>query len=531
MPAADGTAYGRAALADECDTVRSAVNGTLHYTLASSATSIGRLVPHCLPFEEAEIALYQATAAAGGVDMAGALRTIRGQLEFGMTDPKFPPERESISGVDLSGFGQQEEEPAEEEAFQISDPGPFPEHLLDVPGLVNDVAALTNRNSFVFQPILAMAGALALMATITGRKIRDKDGARTNVYILSVAGSGEGKDAARKTNKKILFAAGAGIQVGAESWASGPGLLAAVEKQPAILFQNDEIGRFLQTTNDPAKAPHLHSIISVLLKLYSSADDVFLGDAYADGRQSNIVQPHAVVYGTTVPGSLYAALTEDSITGGLMGRMFVFESPETQQPVKDPDTIDQPEEITALVRQWFRWQPSAGNLASENPVPFVVPTDPEADDIFRELRTISRDQRAIVGDVLGSLWVRAVENARKLALLYSCSAAFGTAVRVNVGAAKWACALTSYLIRRQCWAVHRFFSRNKVESSNMEVQRLIDKSGADGITGTKLMRATRNLTKRERDDILTCLIECGYVQAMVSKSSGRPTRIYRSIRS
>ena len=521
-----GNSYGQAALDNQCNRVRSAAKGTLHFTLSSASCSLGRLIPTYLGQDEAETALYQAAVEAGAVDLTNAAKTIRGQIEFGMTSPAHPQERFSTNGhVDLTEFGK--EELFEEGAPSIEDPGPFPQCLLAVPGFIAQVTQYTNEQSNILQPILSLAGALSLMAVLTGRKVRDASGIRTNVYILGVAGSGEGKESARQTNKKILFASGASSLVGAESWASGPGLLKAVETSPAVLFQNDEIGRFLQTTNNAKSSPHLSSVISILLKLYSSSSNVFLGDAYADGRQSTIQQPNAVLYGTTVPGNLYAALTEDSVTGGLMGRVFVFEAPKDRQPLQYPIEAEPPESIVEIARQWFNWHPTPGNLTSISPVPFVVPVDPEAESIYREFGIQSRDRRAGMGDVIGSLWARALEQAKKLALLYACSERFGFEARITSAAATWAVSLTKYLVARQCWQVHQWVSRNKVESESLEVERIIREAGSGGITGKTLLRMTRSLTKKDRAEAIQYLIDCEKVELVAVKGAGRPTNVYR----
>lgn len=538
--------WGLAALNVQCERVRMAPNGQLHYTLASASASVGRVVPHCISFEEAEEALWYAAKDAGGKDMDNARKTIRGQLEFGMLSPAWPAERFTdiairsngshahVNGVDLSEFGttNHDDDELDEESFEesipsIEDPGPFPEELLNVPGLVGKVVEYTNANSFVRQPILALAGAIALMSTLTGRKIQDKNGVRTNLYILSLAASGEGKDAARKTNKRILYDAGADDLVGPESWASGPGLLAALESQPCSLFQNDEIGRFLQTTNDPNKSPYLYSIVSILLKLYSSSGDVFLGDVYADGRRKTIQQPHAVLYGTTVPSSLFKSITESSVMDGMLSRLIVFVAPAEQQPLQDPEMLPPPSSVIEAVRDWHNWHPGAGSLRSVHPTPHTVTSNADAERVFRELRDFSRSQQAVVGDVLGSLWVRAVENARKLALLYACSEKFGEGSMIGEAAASWACTLSSYLVRRLCFSISRHVYANAVEGNHMIIRRLIEESGENGITGKSLLRRTGKMNRKERSDALDYLIECGYIKRSVRRNGrGRPTTVY-----
>jgi hypothetical protein len=83
-------AWGKAGLRAQCNRVRNAPKNNLHYTLASAACSVGRLVPNFLSFDEAEAALYEATEQAGGQDMAAARKTIQGQLRVGMERPASP---------------------------------------------------------------------------------------------------------------------------------------------------------------------------------------------------------------------------------------------------------------------------------------------------------------------------------------------------------------------------------------------------------------------------------------------------------
>ncbi|MCC6285652.1 MAG: bifunctional DNA primase/polymerase, partial [Phycisphaerales bacterium] len=198
---------------------------------------------------------------------------------------------EDLGGVDLSGFDAERrrgggERPRSE---RPPDPGPFPDHLLRVPGFIEQVVAHNMATATRPQPVLALAAAICLQAVLAARKVRDERGNRTNVYCVGVAPSGAGKDNARKVNKNILFAADMVEHEGNEDLASDAGLITAVEAEPAILFQIDEFGRFLRTIGDPKKAPHLFNVLTALMKLYSSADTVFRGKAYADKKRNKVV--------------------------------------------------------------------------------------------------------------------------------------------------------------------------------------------------------------------------------------------------
>ena len=76
-----------------------------------------------------------------------------------------------------------------------------------------------------------------------------------NLYVLGIAESGGGKDHARKAIKELLVQAGLSHHLAGERLASGAGLITALVRQPAALFQIDEFGRFLANVIDKRRAP------------------------------------------------------------------------------------------------------------------------------------------------------------------------------------------------------------------------------------------------------------------------------------
>ena len=93
----------------------------------------------------------------------------------------------------------------------------------------------------------------AQLPDLTGRKVRDPKDCRTNLYIIGVAPTCWGKESARKSNLKILTAAVAEKMLG-ESLGSASGLANAVAVSPAILFQIDEMGQYLQSVGSAKNA-------------------------------------------------------------------------------------------------------------------------------------------------------------------------------------------------------------------------------------------------------------------------------------
>jgi len=414
---------------------------------------------------------------------------------------------------------------AEGEAHETeaTDPGPFPDHLLHVPGLICDVMQYNLETATRPQPVLALAGAIALQAVLAARKVRDERGNRTNLYIVSVADSGAGKEHARKVCKQILYVAGLEYLEANDEIASDAGLVSAAELEPGCLFQIDEFGRFLRTIGDPKRAPHLFNALGTFMKLYSSADSIFRGKAYADRKRNKVIdQPCVCLHGTSVPEHFYESLTAASMNDGFVARLLVFESPEIPERQRQPTRLV-PDEIITAARWWGDFEPG-GNLRREHPDPIVVPTTAAAGQVFdtfaasvdAELR-----ERRTVGS---SLWARAEEKACRLALVYACSANREQPV-IDADEARWACELSEYLTRRVLFLAGQWVSDGQFDARQKKVLRVIRDAGGQ-IGRRELSRRTQWLSQRERNEVISNLEEAGLIEARQVETSTRPRLVY-----
>ncbi len=447
-------------------------------------------------------------------------------------DPEYAARGEAHDGVDLSGIMNRREttapavetvSPPSEAIGKPPDPGPFPEHLLHVPGFIGDVISFNVETSQRPQPVLALAAAISLQATLAARKVRDERGNRTNLYCVGLAPSGAGKDHARKVNKNILFQAGLSTHEGSEDLASDAGLVTAVERQPAVLFQIDEFGRFLRTIGDPKRAPHLFNVLTALMKLYSSADTVFRGKAYADAKRSKVIdQPCVNVYATTVPEHFFESLTAESLNDGFIARLLVFEA-EATPPRQRSVARDVPENLLEAARWWGEFQPG-GNLAREHPEPAIIPCTAEAASIFDELAQ-RVDVELAQSNVEGrSLWARAEEKACRLALVYACSADREEPV-MDDRAARWACDLSVHMTRRMLFVAGQWVADGQFDARQKRVLRIIRNAGGQ-ISRRELSRRTQWLTQRERQEVIDNLLETEQVEPITEETAGRPRVIY-----
>lgn len=417
---------------------------------------------------------------------------------------------------------------SESTTHQAIDPGDIPRELLQPGGFLGDVIAWNCMTARKPQPELALAAALSLLSVLTGRKVKDDTGTRTNLYCVGLCGSGGGKDHARKVNKKILQASGQERLIGPEGIGSHVGVTAALAMEPALLFQLDEFGRFLTTLQNPSKAPHLYNVITVFLKLFTSSDSLYKGDAVSDmKRVATIDQPHAVLYTTTVPASFFASLTSESLEDGFLARLLVFDAANNDPETSDIIEEDCPRDIAERAKWWGELK-TGGNLSGVNAQPRRLVTTPEAKSVFKQLEITSRANAKLEISAAG-IWTRAVEKARKLALLWQVSLN-PESESITRHAADWGCWLSHHLTSKvQAMAVD-WVSENSYEAAHKRLLRLIRAAGENGITTTAMVRSAQWIQKRTRDEILSNLEQGGQIicEKRQNGKAGRPTMVYKA---
>lgn len=409
---------------------------------------------------------------------------------------------------------------------ETHDPGDLPAELFDVPGFVGEVIAWNLRTAHRKQPGLALGGALALLSALTGRKVCDARNTRTNAYIIGIGQSGYGKDHARVINQTVLVQSKNDELIGPEDFASSSGLVNSLAHRGCQLFQVDEIGRVLKSINNPRAGSHQSGIITELLRLYSSAGGMYLGKAFADRKQNaRIIQPHAVLYGTTTPENFYAGLTPEGLVDGFYGRLLAFTGKKQGKELDAEPIHATPDPIMEAAEFWREFKPG-GNLSSEHPQPAVVEYSEGGRAAMREFSD-KCEALFMEGNAEGgsAIWGRAAEKASKLALLYACSEC-PTSPEITSNASRWAAGVIDHQTN---WMLHeaaQYVSENETEASAKRVKRIIEASGTKGLTKSELTRKTQWLKTRDRNEILGGLIESGFVVEGERKTTTRPASVF-----
>lgn len=425
-----------------------------------------------------------------------------------------------------------------------SEAPPAPTFTLTIPdGLVGDLARYMIDTARRPQPLLAVGASLCALGALMGRRYRTESNLRSNPYIVGIADSGSGKNHAREIVNEVFFEAGLSHHLGGNKIASGAGLLTALHRQPAILFQIDEFGMFLSAAADRKRSPrHITEILDNMTELFTAAGGIFLGAEYANRDGTNerrdIVQPCLCVYGTTTPLHFWGALQGAHVMDGSLARFLILPSDEDYPDEnlasgtrKPPGAL-----IDGLKRVAVGGGRAAGNLAGRTAGPETA-VDPitvlmadDARDRFRALSAeITAELRAAAGTPFTAILARIGENAAKLALIVAVGRD-PVAPVIGFDDAVWAIDFVRHYARRTIEAVERHVADTEIEANVKRIKEMIRLAGAKGIAKSELTRASQWLRARDRDDILLTLIESGDVETGMRETRGRKAMVFRALR-
>lgn len=337
-----------------------------------------------------------------------------------------PKPHPPVPGIDHDGTGLW----LSQKQFELEDKEL--NYLCQPHGMVGELAHYINQGAIRPQPYLSVAASLVFLGAIFGRRVQDDWGSRTNIYCLGVGPTSAGKANAIKAIRRIAYEAGADQYLGSDDVTSASAIETEVYEQPSLAYVWDEIGFFLKATK--SRNEHKSGIIPMLMKLYSAADCIYKGKGYADAEKSRvIVEPCLSVYGTSTPVRLYEGIAEDELIDGWISRLLFFVT--TDRPKKvgfKPSLKSAPRSLCERIAAWKgRYAPKLregprtyigdhlapiGAKGVEMPRPATYKTDKRAEKFFQDL-----DNEAESMHEYEALWLKAVENARRVALILAAS--------------------------------------------------------------------------------------------------------------
>jgi hypothetical protein len=423
--------------------------------------------------------------------------------------------------------------------FEYRPVDPF---LLSPPGAVGDICSWINKNAIRLQPLFALANAICAWATVIGRKVATETDLRSNIYAIGVGPSGASKDHSRKCVKQLFKAAALdGKMLGGEDIASDAAILNALRNRLSQLMQPDETGHLFGSWTSRHAQPYQLRIIPLLMKLFSSANVSVLGTEYGTKARIDVEEPNLSIYGTTVPETLFASLRPERVADGLLPRFLIFETADADPQPRRVEPVPPPKALAALMRRWYTRNdlppaPPSGcelgdleDLERRTVSPIIVRCTPNAEKIFDSFELGARWYRDRVRDNRGldAMWARAVEHARKIALVIASGCGFDPAeLRVTEEHAELAMLLVCQLVNNACSRIQRCLHENDYERKWNRVYAAIEASGHLGIARSALLRQIPSVPARELTEIILHLAEAERIVQLERKTPGRSATIF-----
>ena len=410
-------------------------------------------------------------------------------------------------------------------------------HLLDlpykkmpaisVPGLVGEIRDYIEECAHHAQPNLALGAALTAVGTVVGRKVASPSDLRSNLLVLAVAPTGDGKDNARKVIRRIYSEAGIDDDyIGGENFASGPAIVKAVSERPSGLWLLDEFGHELVRFGN--KADVSASVPSMMMRLFTSASETFRGGEAATYDRIDIQQPNMSVYATSTPDKLFDSLSSDAIVDGFLGRWLVFHSDEKDPPRREVDRVPVPKHIVEKMK-YLHWYGTSNkdndiqlpfNSKEFKPNPEVINITPEAKAIHKQYVDHWFEMRKSRKDSERAVLARAYEHSMKVALVIAAGHNFEIDEEVILAA----CQLVDYLLGLMLHHVQQFGAISDFYGHVKKAVRYIDEHGGV-VKQSELYRATK-LDKVRLQQVVDYLIGGEYCRVAQEKTAGRPVNLF-----
>ena len=428
-------------------------------------------------------------------------------------------------------------------------------------GFVGKLAKFITDNSRYPQPVLALPASLAFTATLLGRKVCTEDDIRPNLYMVGLGRTGIGKEMARSIIKK-LFSECEIQGFGAEKVTSRSALERVLSATPSALFLFDEFGKYVSTILGEKTSGHVRDVMTALMELYTSSSSMFYGTDKANARENprfQIAQPHSNIYGTSTPETFWEALSHSAIRDGSLNRFLIFSAPPDRPQRQMTQRIKEiPLDIKQDILRLYNLSENIkiSSVSKEyNPKKFIdhygetvnsskiytrpldrdfgeLTCDPDpmtiyyselAIDIFDRFEDQCLD-KADKATTTASMWVRASEHSKKIALILTASNFLN---EIPPEFAEYSCKLVSIIMRDTVREVIKNLADNYAEKESKRVEQII-RDCKNGITLSELTRRTRFLKSRQqRKNILEDLYEAEILN-LESRTSpnGRSTTYY-----
>ena len=394
--------------------------------------------------------------------------------------------------------------------------------LLQVPGLVGEIANWAASKSFVQQPLFDIAVGLVSVAMASKNKyLVDHWETPLQPYILTLAPTASGKDSAMTSIFEVMkkLSMDGCVFQGFQSYHA---MLDRLSEPPnCAVWLWDEAARKLRSACR-SQGSQDFQILTYLLSLYGKASTSIAG---MPGRKASIKaveHPFLSVVAAAQPAQLVEAITESDVSLGLVNRFILLDAGE-KLPRSNLERINIfPSRIEDALKDYDK-------VKRPNGTDFVRITfeTNEAYRIFQDFNEYCRENSVKGGG--WEMWGRSNQNALIIAGLVAVGIN-PKRPKITEKVANWAVQFITWCSERWSMRVEQSSSRSVVEAHSKFVQRMITtakhlRHRAAGrpaelalvdrglMPRSLLIRLSRHIRGKDLDDVISQLIVADIIAA------------------
>jgi len=391
------------------------------------------------------------------------------------------------------------------------------------------------NNSWVKQPDLALGAVLTLMSSLTSRKVVFQ-GLSPNLYVLNISPSGSGKDKPQSFIKEVLINMRADDLLGSGDYVSDASLMDGLANKPVRLDILDEAGGILRSVNS-GQSEYNGKMADVLAELYTSSNTKYLGRSTAEGNKGACYRPNVNILASTTPAGFSEGVSRKAIEKGLMGRFLIFLGDSNAKAERLKSFPKVPKYVIEQLKFWhsFRVEDYAENIGelelggikqSFIDLKTNKAAEDRLDEIFLELDSlrINTDSNDPKLPIIARLYQQMV----KLVIISACCRTTHDIPVIQKDDVDFGYALILYYYNTIGEIVDKYIFENKTQMNSQRVLNMLADNGGY-MSKIELYKATRNLTKRERENIIDDLLESGLLTRDLESYNGVQQIMFRSI--
>ncbi len=376
----------------------------------------------------------------------------------------------------------------------VSDqPLPHAAQLPPPPGLIGEIAQFIHAAAHRQVPEVALTAALSLAAGICGRAYYTYTVSGLNLYVVTIAETGVGKEGGKEGIGQLMNAVRQQVPLaihymGPAVYASGQAIYKQLAEQPCHLHIANEFGHLLKRITAAKASPTDQAMHQAFLEAHSqSGPNRSLGQYAHSDKDKNtqvIRAPSLTIMGESTPGVFFENLSSALVQDGLIPRLLIVEYT-GKRPHSNPNagavapSQGLIERLTKLVENALRLE-QMGEFCKVQADPdakkLLDAFDWDCDDRVNESTTETRQ-----------LWNRAHLNALRLASLIAVGNNPYQPV-IDQAAAQWA---IDFVLRSVHTVQHHFESGEAGGSSQSKAEAELRKRIVEFLGMSELQRSKK----------------------------------------